>query len=183
MFVSIPSATLTGVTGRPVSVEVHVSSGLPGFTILGSPDGACREARDRVRAALLNSGFEWPRRRVTVNLAPSGMVKSDAALDLAIGVGILAAAGQVDADLVRDQAFVGELGLDGTIGSLEAGKEADLIAIDPRLTTPLPGDEPPIASADEVLSRLIFRPHPNMVRAAWVRGRLLAGPPGVDGIG
>ena len=63
------------------------------------------------------------------------------------------------------------------------GKEADLIAVDPRLTTPLPGDEPRIAAADDVASRLIFRPHPNMVRGAWVRGRLLAGPPGVDAIG
>ena len=69
------------------------------------------------------------------------------------------------------------------IGSIELGKEADLIAIDPRMTTPLPGDEPRIASADDVLSRLIFRPHPNMVRGAWVRGRLLAGPPGVEPIG
>jgi guanine deaminase len=75
------------------------------------------------------------------------------------------------------------LGQDGDIGSLEVGKQADVIAIDPRLTTPLPGDIPPIDSADDVLSRLIFRPHPNMVRAAWVRGRLLAGPPGLDGIG
>jgi guanine deaminase len=75
------------------------------------------------------------------------------------------------------------LGLDDAIGSIESGKEADLIAIDPRMTTPLLGDEPRIAAADDVLSRLIFRPHPNMVRAAWVRGRLLGGPPGVDGIG
>ena len=70
------------------------------------------------------------------------------------------------------------LGMEEEIGSLETGKEADLVAIDPRLTTPLPGDEPPLESADDVMSRLVFRPHPNMVRAAWVRGRSLAGPPG-----
>ncbi len=75
------------------------------------------------------------------------------------------------------------LGMDGLIGSIEPGKEADLIAVDPRLTTPLPGDAPPLEEADDVMSRLIFRPHPNMVRAAWVRGRLLAGPPGIDSIG
>jgi cytosine/adenosine deaminase-related metal-dependent hydrolase len=73
--------------------------------------------------------------------------------------------------------------MESEVGSLEVGKEADLVAIDPRLTTPLPGDEPPLASADDVMSRFVFRPHPNMVRAAWVRGRLLAGPPGLDGIG
>ena len=73
------------------------------------------------------------------------------------------------------------LGIDDRIGSLEVGKEADLIAVDPRLTTPLPGDEPSLG-ADDLASRLIFRPHPNMVRAAWVRGRLLAGPPGLDSI-
>ena len=74
------------------------------------------------------------------------------------------------------------LGIDAEIGSLEVGKEADMIVIDPRFTEPLPGEESP-ASADEVAGRLVFRPHPEMVRAAWVRGRLLAGPPGVDGIG
>ena len=74
------------------------------------------------------------------------------------------------------------LGRDDVIGSLESGKEADVIAIDPRLTSPLPTDDPPEA-ADDLASRLVFRPHPNMVRAAWVRGSLLAGPPGLGGIG
>jgi cytosine/adenosine deaminase-related metal-dependent hydrolase len=73
------------------------------------------------------------------------------------------------------------LGLDERIGSLEVGKEADVIAVDPRLTTPLPDDDPP-ADADDLASRLVFRSHPNMVRAAWTRGRALAGPPGLDSI-
>ncbi|MEO8162576.1 MAG: magnesium chelatase domain-containing protein, partial [Ilumatobacteraceae bacterium] len=66
------SATLLGVQGRPLDVEVHVGVGLPGFTIVGQPDEACRESRDRVRAALLSSGLSWPNRRITVNLASSG---------------------------------------------------------------------------------------------------------------
>jgi magnesium chelatase family protein len=83
MIAVVPSATLVGATGRPVSVEVHVSNGLPGFTVVGLPDAAVRESRDRVRAALLSSGLPWPLRRVTVNLAPSGVRKGGAGLDLA----------------------------------------------------------------------------------------------------
>ena len=75
MIAAIPSAVLIGVDGHQVSVEVHVSNGLPGFTVVGLPDAAVRESRDRVRAALLSSGLPWPLRRVTVNLAPSGMRK------------------------------------------------------------------------------------------------------------
>jgi len=104
---------------------------------------------------------------------------------------VLELAGRADhADAMRPLDWLGigsldgarVLGQDDRIGSLEVGKEADLIAIDPRFTNPLPTDESP-SSAEDVASRLVFRPHPNMVRAAWVRGRLLAGPPGVDGIG
>ena len=69
MIAAIPSAVLIGVDGHRVSVEVHVSNGLPGFTVVGLPDAAVRESRDRVRAALLSSGLPWPLRRVTVNLA------------------------------------------------------------------------------------------------------------------
>ncbi|MGO9559321.1 MAG: magnesium chelatase domain-containing protein, partial [Acidimicrobiales bacterium] len=91
MLAAIQSATLLGVEGRRVLVEVHVSNGLPGFTVVGLPDAACREARDRVRAALLSSGLPWPSRRVTVNLAPSGLRKAGSGLDLPIAVGVLGA--------------------------------------------------------------------------------------------
>lgn len=115
MIATVPSATLLGVSGRPVSVEVHVSNGLPGFTIVGLPDASCREARDRVRAALLSSGLPWPLKRVTVNLAPSGVRKAGSQLDLAIAVALLVAEGRVDADRIRRTGFLGELGLDGSI--------------------------------------------------------------------
>ncbi len=115
MLATVPSAVLHGVDGRPVRVEVHVSNGLPGFTVVGLPDTACRESRDRVRAALLSSSLPWPLRRVTVNLAPSGVRKQGAGLDLAIAVALLAANGDLPADAVGGCAFLGELGLDGTI--------------------------------------------------------------------
>jgi magnesium chelatase family protein len=115
---SVRSATLLGVEGRPVRVEVHVSSGLPGFTVVGLPDTTCREARDRVRAALLSSGLTWPNARVTVNLAPPGLRKVGAGLDLAIAVGLLAASEQVPLGSLTGRAFVGELGLDGSVRSV-----------------------------------------------------------------
>ena len=70
MLATVRSATLVGVWGHPVSVEVHVADGLPGFTVVGLPDASCREARDRVRAAIVSSELHWPMKRVTVNLAP-----------------------------------------------------------------------------------------------------------------
>ena len=115
MIATIPSATLLGVDGRPVTVEVHVSNGLPGFTVVGLPDTSCRESRDRVRAALLSSGLAWPLRRVTVNLAPSSIRKGGAGLDLPIAIGLLVAAGVLDPTTVEGMAFVGELGLDGSL--------------------------------------------------------------------
>jgi magnesium chelatase family protein len=96
-------------------VEVHVSNGLPGFTMVGQPDTACREARDRVRSALLSSGLPWPTRKVTVNLAPSTTRKGGAGLDLPIAIGLLVAGGELDAELVKGMAFLGELGLDGSL--------------------------------------------------------------------
>lgn len=115
MLAVVRSATLLGIEGRPVAVEVHVSNGLPGFTIVGLPDAACREARDRVRAALLSSGLAWPLKRVTVNLAPSGVRKAGAGLDLAMALALLAATGTVDGRLLEGCVLLGELGLDGSL--------------------------------------------------------------------
>jgi len=112
---SIPSAVRLGVDGRPVRVEVHVANGLPGFTVVGLPDAAVRESRDRVRAAFASTGLPWPRRRITVNLAPSGIRKGGAGLDLPIAVGVLVASGAMAAESVAGHAFVGELGLDGSL--------------------------------------------------------------------
>jgi len=101
------------VQGFPAVVEVQVGQGLPGFTIVGLSDAACRSTRDRVRAAVLCSGLKWPHHRITVNLAPSrgGTLAS---MDLAIAVGVLASDGQIVADM-SGMAFIGELGLDGSI--------------------------------------------------------------------
>jgi magnesium chelatase family protein len=115
---SARSATLLGVEGRPVRVEVHVSKGLPAFTVVGLPDTTCRESRDRVRAALMSSNLTWPLARVTVNLAPPGLRKVGAGLDLAIAVALLAASEQVPLGSLVGRAFVGELGLDGSVRSV-----------------------------------------------------------------
>jgi magnesium chelatase family protein len=115
MFAAISAASLLGAQARPVVVEVHIGDGLPGFTIVGQPDGVCREARDRVRAALLSSGLVWPMRRVTVNLAPADVRKVGAALDLPIAIGMLVALGEIPPDRVSGRSFLGELGLDGSL--------------------------------------------------------------------
>jgi magnesium chelatase family protein len=112
---AVASATPIGAIGRPVLVEVHVSNGLPGFTIVGLPDAAVREARDRVRAAILSSGLSWPLRRVTINLAPSGVRKGGAGLDLPIAVGLLVAVGELQGDSIKGLSFCGELGLNGSL--------------------------------------------------------------------
>lgn len=118
MIASVPTATLLGATGQPVTVEIHATShgGLPTFRIVGSPDSVCREARDRVRAAMLSAGCEWPTKlQITINLAPAGRRKIGAGLDLAIAVGLLVVTEQLQPEAVAELAFLGELGLDGTV--------------------------------------------------------------------
>lgn len=115
MIAAVRSATLRGIDGCRVTVEVHVSSGLPSYTVVGLPDASCRESRDRVRAAVLSSGHPWPGQRITVNLAPTGVPKTGAGLDLAIAVGVLVAGAIIPVAAIAELAFIGELGLDGTV--------------------------------------------------------------------
>lgn len=118
MLASIPSAIVLGVDGHAVTVEVHIGLGLPGLTIVGLPDAACREARDRVRAAVMASGVSWPVQKITINLAPSGTRKMGSGLDLAMAMGVLVANGDLTQEQVQGLGFLGELGLDGTVRSV-----------------------------------------------------------------
>ena len=114
MLAVVPSATLFGLDGRPIRVEVDVAPGLPGFTIVGLADTAVQEARERVRGAIRNSGFAFPPRRLTINLAPAELRKTGASLDLAMAIGILLGSEQIRAAPAA-VAFIGELGLDGEV--------------------------------------------------------------------
>jgi magnesium chelatase family protein len=125
--------TLEGLNARAVSVEIDIRPGLPAFAIVGLADAAVREARDRVHAALLNSGFEFPARRITANLAPADVPKIGPGFDLALACGILAASGQIPSELLDTHALFGELSLDGevrachgTLAVAEATKKAGL---------------------------------------------------------
>ncbi|MDM3872183.1 YifB family Mg chelatase-like AAA ATPase [Porticoccus sp. W117] len=105
----------TGIQAPSVSVEVHLSNGLPSLNIVGLPETAVRESKDRVRSAILNAHFEFPARRITINLAPADLPKEGGRFDLAIALGILAASGQVPADALKDCEFLGELSLSGDL--------------------------------------------------------------------
>src|SRR3990172_9818469 len=115
MLATVVSATIVGLEALPVSVEVDVGSGLPSFAIVGLPDAAVQEARERVRAAIRNSGFELPPRRIVVNLAPGDRRKEGPTLDLPIALAILIATAQLPRQAVEGYLAVGELALDGTL--------------------------------------------------------------------
>jgi len=119
------SAALVGLDAHLIEVEVDIAGGLPQFSVVGLPDATVRESRDRVRAALKNTGFNFPVKKITVNLAPADLKKEGAGLDLAIAIGILVAQDVLPADSVRDRVLVGELSLDGRVkpiaGALSIG--------------------------------------------------------------
>ena len=113
------SRALSGIDAPLVTVEVHLSNGLPSLSIVGLPETAVKESRDRVRGALLNSNFEFPARRIIVNLAPADLPKEGGRFDLAIAIGILAASGQIPGDSLSQHEFIGELALSGEIRAVK----------------------------------------------------------------
>jgi len=128
MLAKVKSGAVLGIDAYLVEVEVDLALGLPVFSLVGLPDGAVKESKDRVKSAIKNSGYEYPSRRITINLAPADVKKEGAAFDLPIAVGLLAASGLIEHDKLQDFAIVGELSLDGRIkpvrGALPIAMEA-----------------------------------------------------------
>jgi magnesium chelatase family protein len=128
MLSKILSSALVGIEAYPVEVEIDVTNGLPSFNIVGLPDPAVKESRDRVRSAIQNSGFTFPPKRITVNLAPAGLKKEGVLYDLPIALGILAATSQIDTTRIKERMIVGELSLDGRIKKVKGALPIALCA-------------------------------------------------------
>ena len=165
---------LVGLEARPVEVEAHLQRGVPGFSIVGLPDKACQEAKERVRSGIASAELEWPLRRITVNLAPAGLRKEGSAFDLPIALAVLAASRQVPPERLAEHAALGELALDGRIrpvpGALVAAEAARRAGLARLLC--------PIESAPEAaLARIAPVPLRHLAEAcAYLRGRFEPGP-------
>jgi len=144
------SVALTGVQGHMVDVEAHIANGLPGFSLVGLPDAALAEARARVRAAVANSGHDWPQRRLTVALSPATLPKAGAHFDLSIALAVLGAADVVPRAALDDVVVLGELGLDGRV-------------------KPVRGTLPSVLAASCAGRRRFVVPEPNVAEARLVQ--------------
>lgn len=149
---SLATTALVGIEGVPVEVEIDVAPGIPATRIVGLPDTAVGEARERIRAAIRSSGFTWPARRITVNLAPADLRKSGGSFDLAIALGILLASGQIRQRGSTQLAAVGELALDGRVRSVPGALPLalPLIALGYRVLLPMSVAQQPGVSGDGV---------------------------------
>lgn len=127
-----------GIHAPPVSVEVHLSNGLPGLFIVGLPEAAVKESKDRVRGAILNSQLEFPSRRITINLAPADLPKEGGRFDLPIALGILAASGQLNREMLDRYEFLGELALGGELRGVRGVLPATLACRDAKRTLLIP---------------------------------------------
>ena len=121
MVALVHSGAVLGIDGYPVEVEVNLSQGLPGMSIVGLPDAAVKESSDRVSAAIRNTQLALPVRKITINLAPADIRKEGSAFDLPIAIGILSASGMIDNDRLKKMVILGELSLDGRVKPIRGG--------------------------------------------------------------
>ncbi len=142
----VNTQALSGITPLAVTVEVHISSGLPALSIVGLPEAAVRESKDRVRAAIINAGFEFPARRITVNLAPADLPKEGGRYDLPIAVGILAASQQISTDALSHFEFHGELALGGELRPVSGALPVALGARQRQLSLIMPPESARVAA-------------------------------------
>ena len=150
MLAKVFSSALIGIDAILVDVEVDLAPGLPAFATVGLPDGAVKESKDRVKAALKNSGYDFPARRITANLAPADIKKEGAAFDLPISIGILAATGVLKDTRLRDYILVGELSLDGGLKAVRGALSIAVAAKRAGLTgIVLPAENAPEAAVVE----------------------------------
>jgi len=171
MLAAVRSAAVLGIDAYDVTVEVHTTRGLPVWTIVGLAAGAVKESRDRVSAALVNSGFQVPYARVTINLAPADTKKEGSAFDLPIALGYLAATGQLAPESLISIVAIGELGLDGTLRPVRGA-----LSIARRLAGS--GRRP--GGAAEAVTLIL--PPPNVAEAALVSKLALSAPPTLTSI-
>ena len=139
----VHARALDGMHAPAVTVEVHLANGLPAFNLVGLPDTEVREARERVRAAIATAQFEFPQRRITVNLAPADLPKEGGRFDLPIAVGILAASGQIDGTALAAHEFIGELSLSGELRAVRGALAAALKATAAKRALVLPAANAP----------------------------------------
>ncbi len=150
-FVKIKSGGIWGIDGYEVDIEVDLSPGIPSFNIVGLPDSAIKESRDRVRSAIKNLGFSFPQKRITVNLSPSNIKKQGTLYDLPITIGILALSGQINPRKIEEFVFLGEISLDGKLNRI-------------------PGVLPVVASLRSKSCRKFILPLENALEGAVVKG-------------
>ena len=149
---------LVGVQGHVVEIEADIENGLVALLLVGLPDTALREARDRIRSAIVNSGQSWPQRRITVGLSPASLPKRGSGFDLGIAIAILGAAGAIRTAKLSELVFLGELGLDGRL-------------------RPVPGVLPAVAAAAAAGFTQIVTPPDNVPEATLVPGVQIVAPP------
>ncbi|MEX0605121.1 MAG: YifB family Mg chelatase-like AAA ATPase [Marinobacter sp.] len=155
MLATIHTRARLGVSAPPVTVEIHLSNGLPALSIVGLPETAVKESKDRVRSALLNAGFEFPAKRITINLAPADLPKEGGRFDLPIALGILVASGQIPAERLHQLECMGELSLDGALRPVRGVLPAVIAARAAGRQLLIPSenkDEASLAAADDVFA-------------------------------